>query len=216
MRLLLFFISLLFSFIFYAFYFLWKGLNIFWNKVFNSTQIDSFSWNLLIESFIFFIIWIIFVFYFTPQNSEKKIKLKKEKLLYIWFYIIFFSIIYILKIPYDNYIFIIIVIFLFWDMCFNLISWLSIFKKQKNNLKYFWLILNYLSIFLWLYYLYISWFSLYIFCMLFFSIIFNLYIHKNYTNYISLLFSIFVSIILIYFLFLELYNLYIILFEIFL
>jgi len=212
MRLLLFFISFLFSFIFYIFHSLSLWLNIFWENIYNKSEFNSLSWNLLIESFIFFLIWMLFVFYFSPLNWEKSLLVNKKRVFYFVFYIFFWSLIYFWNFYYDKIIIAWITIFIFWDICFNLFSNLNIFKPQKNNLRYFGLILNYISTLIWFIYFYLEWFSLFLFSIFIFNIFFNIDVHKKYINYISLLFSIFISCFLMYFLFLELYEIYIIFF----
>lgn len=200
MRLLLFFVSFLFSFLFYVFHSLSLWLNIFWWEIYNEISIESLSWNLLIESSIFFLIGVIFVFYFTPNwdKWENPVFKNKKKFFYIIFYILSLLLFYLWRLFIDSILIINIVIFVIWDLFFNIFSNIKVFENQKNNLRYAWLILNYIAIILWLYNLYFSDFSIFIYLILVFSIIFNVNIHFKYTNYISLLFSILTSWLLIY------------------
>ena len=210
MRLLLFFISFLFSAIFYIFHSLSLWLNIFWEEIYNKIYFNSLSWNLLIESFVFFLIWMILTFYFSPLNWEKTLLINKNRVFYFLFYISLIALIYFGNFYLSRIIVSIIFIFIFWDICFNFLSNLNILKSQKNNLRYFWLILNYISTWVWLIYFYLNEFSIYIFLILIFNIFFNINVHKKYINYISLLFSIFISCFLMCFLFLKLYDFYIV------
>lgn len=83
------FISFLYSFLFYAFYTFSNGKDIFLNPVithykvtslsifdpiifsdFSNVMIQSFFWNLLYESILFFIIWLVLFFYFNPFDKN--------------------------------------------------------------------------------------------------------------------------------------------------
>ena len=78
MNFLIFFISLIFSGIFYFFYSIsnfWKFLGIDFS---NSLYFESLSSNLIIESISFIIIWIIFYIYFTDFSFSKKIEEEKQ------------------------------------------------------------------------------------------------------------------------------------------
>lgn len=207
MRLLLFFISFLFSFIFYIFHNLenWKDIL---GKSINKIPIDSLSSNLLIESFFFIIIWIIFFIYFTPNfkidNFYEKIK-DKIKIYYSLFYIIFILLFISNKVFYDTFILFWVIFFIFSDISFNHISNLSYFKEQKENLRYFWLILNFSSSFISLYYIFNFEFSILLLFILIFNIIFNFLIYKKYKNIACQLSYMTIVIFLLFFLFLKLY-----------
>ncbi len=206
MRLLLFFISALFSYIFYVFYNLSKWKNLFWWEVLSSLKLESLSWNLLLESIMFFVIWIIFIFYFSPKPSKNSNYANENiKLLYIFFYITLCFTYFLWVFNIDFFILSTIIIFIFWDISFNILSNLKYFERQKLWLRYFWLFLNYTSVFVSLYYIFNINFSIFLIIILVFSVFFNFFIHKKYINYISLFVSILIFIFLLYFFVLQIY-----------
>lgn len=212
MRLLLFLLSLIFSFIFYSFYLLSVWKSFFWNDINYKYFFDSISPSLLIESIVFLILWIIFLFSFTSYKSKIDNKINYNVILYILFYLFLLTPIYFNIFEFNFTIFSILSFFIFWDIAFKFLSNLDLFKEQKLNLRYFWLVLNYIAFISSFIYLFIIDFSYYIFLIISYSILFNYQIHKNYTNYISLLLSILGSIFFVYFLFLKIQELYILLF----
>lgn len=211
MRLLLFFVSFIFSFIFYSFYLLTKWKNFLWDETFYNLKIESLSSNLLIESVFFLVIWFIFIIYFTSYK-ENKMQNFYNKILYILYYFLLITPFYLGFLNPNFIIFIFIIIFIFWDLIFNYISNLKYFIHEKVKLRYFWLILNYLVFISSLLYLFIVEFSYYIILIIIYSIVFNYFIHKKYSNYISLFLSILWCLMLIYFLFLKIKEFYIVLF----
>ncbi len=106
---LLFFISIIFSSIFYFFYDLSNSWNIVKDTRFITQYFDSLSWNLLIESFSFLWIAIFFLFFFSSVFYWKKEKSDftqiknliknnfKTILYYIGFVLFYLSIFLILK-----------------------------------------------------------------------------------------------------------------------
>lgn len=188
MRLLLFFVSSLFAFIFYWFHTLQNGRNFFWIRNIWKINFETFSWNLLIETFIFLFIWVLLFIYFSPNLKLEKISEKIEKNLKIS-YIIFYSILFLAilswEIYYDIFVLFSIIFFIFSDLCFNFLSNIPYFKEQKENLRYFWLFLNYSSIFIALYYIFNFWFSVILLLILLFNIFFNYFIYKKYWNIAS-------------------------------
>ncbi len=207
MRLLLFLISALFSYIFYVFYNLSKWKDLFWHWVLSSTKIESFSWNLLLETVIFFTIWVFFVLYFSPKSDKKSISLNENiKTLYIFFYIILLSMYFLWIFKIDFFVFSTIVFFIFWDVSFNILSNLNYFDRQKIWLRYFWLTINYITIFISLYYIFNIHPSIFLIVILVFSAFFNYFVHKKYTNYISLSMSILIFIFLLFFSVLQIYS----------
>lgn len=212
MRLLLFLLSLIFSSIFYSFYLLtiWKTFS--WKDINYKYIFDSITSNLLIESLFFLVIWIIFLFSFTPYKSKISNKIDYNNIFFIIFYLFLLIPVYFNVFEFNFSIFSVLSFFVFWDISFRFLSNLSLFKDQKLNLRYFWLVLNYISFISSFIYLFIIDFSYYIFLVIFYSIIFNYQIHKSYTNYISLLLSILGFIFFVYFLFLKIQELYILLF----
>ena len=211
MRLLFFFVSFIFSFIFYSFYLLTKWKNFLGEQAFYNLKIESLSSNLLIESIFFLVIWFIFIVYFTSYK-ENKIQNFYNKILYLLYYFLLITPFYLSFFKPDFIIFTFIIIFIFWDLIFNYISNLNYFKFEKVKLRYFWLILNYLVFISSLVYIFIVEFSYYIILIIIYSIFFNYFIHKKYSNYISLFLSILWFLLLIYFLFLKIYKIYIVLF----
>lgn len=207
MRLLLFFICFLFWFIFYIFYNLenWKDI---FEKAINKVSLESISWNLLIEALIFIMFAFIFLLYFSPSLKSNDILKKAEKdikIYYIIFYLVFISLFLSWKIFYDTFILFWIIFFVFSDISFNHISNISYFKEQKENLRYFWLFLNFWSSFVSLYYIFNFEFSIFLFLILFFNIIFNYFIYKKYKNIACQLSYIVIIIFLLFFLILRLY-----------
>jgi hypothetical protein len=212
MRFLLFFISFLFSLIFYIFYLLSKWENIFWEEILNVGSIVWISWNLLIESIIFIVIWIIFIILFSPLNQDRK-TINKEIFYNILFYIFLLVPLYFQIFSANKAIIILIIIFIFWDICFRILSNVSIFVKEKIKLRYFWLALNYLTVISSLFYVFLVDFSYYLLLISVFSAIFNFQVHKKYWNYISIVLSIGIVISLLFYLILKLEDLYILLFS---
>lgn len=211
MKFLLFFVSFIFSIIFYIFYNLTIKKDILWNTISNSIELLSFSWNLLIESFLFIFIGIIFIYLFSDLKYKWNTKIGNYKIEILYFLFYIFSIFYIYFINnwFSFYITIIIIFFILSDILFNHISNIIFFKKHKENLKYLWLILNYISSLLSIYYIFNNSIEFIPFIILIFNIIFNILIHKNYINYISLLLSIFTILFLFYNLYLFLFEIYI-------
>ncbi len=221
MRLLLFFVSLLFSSIFYSFYKLLNWQTILWkdsytsdfNSIFNYIWIDS-SFGIMFFSILFLTIAIFFVFYFSPLdvNKNNKRNYKKSKIFYIFFYIILLTPVYFWFFNYDFLILILLLLFILWDFCFFSLPHLSFFKKYELNLKYFGLITNYLVWIVSIFYIHIIDYSYYLWLIILFSIFFNFYVHKNFTNYISLIYAILLIIFFVLYFVLKLIDLYILLF----
>ncbi len=214
MKFLLFLVSIIFSIIFYIFYWLSVWKDIFWNNISNSFELHSFSWNLLIESFIFLFIGILFLYFFSDMKEKwtNKLSSYKIEILYFIFYTIFMYCIYFYNNTLNFYIITISILFILSDLLFNHISNIPSLNKYKINLKYFWIILNYIVSIVAIIYIYNIWNSLILFLILGFNVVFNILIHKNYTNYISLLISTLIILFLfysLYFLLFELYILYI-------
>jgi hypothetical protein len=212
MRFLLFFISLIFSLIFYVFYLLSRQENIFWEKILSVGNIVWISWNLFIESVVFIIIWIIFIILFSPLSQDKKV-VNKEIFYNILFYIFLLIPLYFQIFSITKAVIVLIIIFIFWDICFRFLSNVSVFTKEKIKLRYFWLALNYLTIISSLFYIFLVDFSYYLLLISIFSAIFNFQVHKKYWNYISIVLSIGIVISLLFYLILKLKSLYVLLFS---
>lgn len=211
MKFLLFFISIVFSLIFFIFHSLSEWKDIFWDKISNSVDLISFSNNLLIESFVFFIIGVFFIFIFSNFKTEKEtnIWLYKYEIMYFVFYILFTYLLYFINFNIDYILLISIILFIISDILFNYISNISSFIKNKSSIRVIWLLFNYLSTIASIYYILNNEYYLISILILSFNIIFNLLIHKKYTNYISLLISILTIGFLFYILYFWLFELYI-------
>lgn len=205
MKFLLFFVSILFSFIFYVFHSLSQGRDIFWEKISNSYIFESFSWNLLIESFSFVLIGVIFVYLFSSLKEKWAFKLKsyKTEIMYFLFYIflIFYIYFYFFTKDLNIYLLVLIILFIVWDVIFNHISGIKQLSPYKIKLRYFWLFTNYVVSYFSIFYIYKYWIAYIPVSILLFSIFFNFLVHKKFKNYISL----FNSIIFIWFLSYSLY-----------
>lgn len=209
MRFLLFFICFLFSTIFFVFHHisLWKDF--FWFKL-KKIALETFSWNLLFESFIFLLIWIFFVVYFSPNLKPNFIldKVEKNKKnFYIIYYILLFLFIFSWKIFYDTFVLFSIIFFIFSDLSFNILSNLNNLKEQKENLRYFWLFLNFSSSFISLYYIFNFDFSIILFLILIFNLFFNYFIYQKYKNIACLTVVYTIIIFVLLFFILKLYYL---------
>lgn len=203
MKFLLFFVSLIFSYIFYIFYNLTKWKNYLWNIIQNPVNLSSFSWNLLIESFIFLLIWIIFLYFFSDLKVwwKEKTWVYKNEVMYFIFYTLFIFYMFFFNKWFDSFIIIIIIIFVLSDVFFNHLSYISRLNSYKIKFRYIWLLLSYLNTLLSFYYILKNGINLILLFVLFFNFYFNLIVHKKYTNYISLI----VSTSIIFFLFYCLY-----------
>lgn len=213
MKFLLFFVSIIFSVIFYIFYSLTKWRDIFWEKISNSYNFVSFSGNLLIESFVFVLLSIMFLYLFSnlKEKWSNKIKNYKTEIFYFIFYIILIFYIYFFNKNINLSIAIIIIFFIIWDMIFNHISNIYTLINQKIKLRYIGLVINYIVSLLSILYIYknnISILSFIPILILIFNIYFNILIHKKYINYISLFFSLFTILFLFYNLFFLIIKLY--------
>ena len=114
MRLLLFFICFLFSFIFYFFHSLQLWKDVFWKSL-TKLHIVPLSWNLLIEASFFMVLGIIFFIYFTPKSNFeffKNLFKNYSRQIYIFFYVIFFWLLFSGRIFYDSFILFWIIFFL--------------------------------------------------------------------------------------------------------
>ncbi len=200
MKFLLFFVSVLFSIIFFIFYSLTQWRGFFWNKISNTYNLSSLSTNLLIESFWFALIWILFLYLFSNFKKKQSYKLQTHKIdfFYFLFYIIFIFYLYFFNKNIDNFKLIIMVLFVFWDMCFNHISNIKSLIKQKIKIRYLWLFINYLVTILAFYNIFVNDVSFIPVIIIIFNIVFNFLVHKKYTNYISLFLSIISVIYLLY------------------
>jgi len=211
MKFLLFFTSIIFSLIFYIFYGLSKWKDIFWDKISNSVNLISISGNLLIETFIYLLIWILFLYLFSnfKNKSESTILNYKYEILYFMYYIIYIYILLFINNNIDYILLLWIIIFILSDILFNHLSNLKFFLKNKIEIRIIWLILNYFSSFMLLFLLFNNNIEILTILMLIYNIVFNFLVHKKYTNYISLLISILIIGFLFYILYFWLFELYI-------
>lgn len=200
MKFLLFFVSIVFSYIFYIFYNLTKWKNYFWSIAQNPVNFDSLSWNLLIESFLFLLIWIFFLFLFSSfkPNIKQNKWIYKNEILYFVYYIFFIFYIYFFNKWFESITIIILLFFVLSDVLFNHISNIKIYSNYKIKLRYIWLILNYISTIFSFYHIFNNWLNIILIFILIFNLYFNLVVHKKYINYISFLISITIILVFIY------------------
>lgn len=200
MKFLLFFVSFIFSSIFYSFYNLSRWKNFFWDNISNLVEFSSLSNNLLIESFTFLFIWIVFLYFFSGFSGKWESKLwnYKIEILYFLYYIVFIFYLYFVSkwIWFVNIV--LVIIFILSDTLFNHISNLKKLANYKLEFRYVWLILNYVSSFLAMFLININWLNFVAIYILIFNIYFNFLIHKKYINYISLMVSIIILLFFIY------------------
>jgi len=216
MRLLLFFISILFSFIFYVFYLysIWK--NIFLDKLDVFYNIDVFSTNLIYEAIVFFVIWILFFVYLTDFKKEKELIKNKHKInflinkevfklnfltttLLLISVLSFIGISYILKYFITSiYLVLFYLWFIYHIIFFFFLTKVKIFIFYKKILKIISLLFLYISSISWAYFLFNNDLNYLILWTIVYSISFNLRIHFKYSNIISLFFWIFWIIFLIF------------------
>lgn len=208
MRLLLFLVSAFFSFIFYEFYLLSNWKDFFWTFEWKLLEINSISWNCLIESIVFLLLWVFFIVAFTPLDKNQK-GIDKEILYHSLFYVFLLVPIYFWLFNFWKLVLSIVIIFVFWDISFNIISNIKNLKEQKLKIRYFWLGLNYFSLFASFLYLFSFWNSYYLVLICLYSIVFNYYIYKKYSNYISLWVLILSSFLLFIHFFLIIKKIYI-------
>ncbi len=115
MKFVLFFISLIFSFIFFIFYRLTKWDLVFFDYVKITRNLDSISWNLIFETIFFLFLGIFLFVYFSntkpkiisniSENPKLKVKLSlldfsvflKKYFYYVWFLFFYISVFLIIK-----------------------------------------------------------------------------------------------------------------------
>lgn len=200
MWLLFFSVSLIFSFIFYSFFELSQGKDIYGALFTSPKPFSSLTGNLFFETVAFFLAGLVLFFLFSNilkrKNNKKNEFLKNYYFLYWALFSCMFVFPFIFK---DNFILLAIIFFIFWESCFHIISERTFFQEQKVSIKYFGLALNYLSVLTSLFYLVNIGFSLMLFAILGYSIVFNYLLHKQYTNYVSLFVSGIISLFLLFF-----------------
>jgi len=214
MRLLLFSIPIIYSFIFFIFYNLSNWLDVFWNNLNIWYNLITLSTNLLFETVVFFIIGVIFYGYFIDLSWGKISNNKNTYDIFIYkkymkniFYIIisftlFFITSYLLNIIINNKALLLNLTWILFNVLFYFIFVkFYFFKKIKLTLKKLSLIFIYISSISWIYYLYFFDINYIILFTIFYSILFNFKIHYKYTNIISLVFWVILLIFTIYYLF---------------
>ena len=109
MGILLFFVSIIFSFLFYNFYLISNGGSLFSSTWLVSYDLQSFFWNIAIESSVFLVLGIVFLYSFSSFRAiwVKKTSISwwdvrtvsqvffKDYLYYIWF-LLFYAAIYLI------------------------------------------------------------------------------------------------------------------------
>lgn len=222
---LLFIVSVIFYIVFYFLYlsannksFLFYDFS--WNFYF-----PSLSWNLIIESFLFIALGIIFYIYFSDLFSRKdntdKIKeedindIKKESIIFNsllgffkkYAFTIFFTLVISTIIIYFSYnflskqiIFYLFYIFLLFSvLVYFYLTSLDFFKNYILKLRVISIFFSYFSILFWFLYLIILGPSWGLILSLFYLCFFNFYIHNKFENYISFFIWIFTLNFLVYF-----------------
>jgi hypothetical protein len=74
MNLLIFLVSVIFYLIFYFFYIASNNKNIFGYDFSSDIYFSSLSWNLIVESILFIILWVSFYMYFSDFSFKKEVK----------------------------------------------------------------------------------------------------------------------------------------------
>jgi len=227
MNLLIFLVSVLFYLIFYFFYIVSNGKSIIWYSFSQNTYFSSLSWNLMIESISFVILWVFFYMYFSDFSYKKAKSIDEEKekttiinpllkfiksnnkyflIIFITLFLSFFIVYLLYSLVSQQIIFYLFYLSLFFSLFiyFYLIK-LEYFKINTLKLKKTSIILTYISIFLWASYLLLLGLNIYILSSLFILCLFNLYIHSKFENYLSFLAGIITINFIIYFLYYELW-----------
>ncbi len=148
----------------------------------------------------FLILWIFPILLYYEKNLLKKENFDHSLLihfsLYIFSFILFYFYYYLFH---QNLLFWMSVIStLLWIIWFEYLPKIKLFERDKIMLRYIGIIFTYMGIILWIIYQFF-WFSLFLFCTLLLQAGYNIFIHKKYTNYISLFLGIFVSLYLIFY-----------------
>ncbi len=158
----------------------------------------------LIDFINWFLILLIFpLFFYYDRFLVNKNNLDNSLLIhfsvYIFWFTLFYLYFYIFK---ENLLFwFSFICSIFWVIWFEFLPKIKILKKDELILKYIWIIFTYFSIFFWIIYQ-INHFSIIIYIILLTQIIYNLFIHKKYNNYISFFLSVLI------FTYLTFYSLY--------
>lgn len=162
------------------------------------TNINFFSWIDFFNSFLIIFSFPTLIYYdkFVLENKQYDNTIVVHFSLYIFWVFLFYFYHYLLNENLVFYLSILCSLFgLFW---FEYIPKIKLFENDYLIFRYIWIIFNYFWILFWIIYLFIN-FSYLIFIILLWQAIYNFYIHKNYTNYISFIISIFLFLYCIYF-----------------
>lgn len=209
MRILVFILCFLFSYIFYVFSLLWEKKSLLFSyPVFENT---SLIWPPIFSSIIFIIIGLILYIRFTPSKEQKNIihsyfpfiqRVFWYYVTKIWIYILICCITAALILYWFFTTIWIIVAYIFLHMSyisFFIFPKASFAREYSKELKYVWLLQGYVSIILCIVSIQIT--SLWVASSVWVLVmgVFNYGIHKLYTNYISLWFVGIIFLYLIYY-----------------
>lgn len=159
---------------------------------------NYFNYIDLLNGFLILCIFPILLYY--EKNLLKKQNFDHSLLvhfsLYIFSFILFYFYYYLFH---QNLLFWMSVIStLLWIIWFEYLPKIKLFERDKITLRYIGIIFTYIGIILWIIYQFF-WFSFVLFATLLLQAGYNIFIHKKYTNYISLVLWIFVSLYLIFY-----------------
>lgn len=205
MRFLLLFVSWIFWIVFYLFYSLSQGKNIFWETIYNSFNFQPFIFSLFVTSIIFFLIWSILFIAFSDFRDDYS-RLREQKKDFTNWSAIILSIIFLYWCYYWlNYFKFDILSKIYITFFSFILLFLFSYLLWKNWYKTSWLFIKLISVlvlYLWNFYaLYFSinyWYDPKISIILAIYIAFNFGLHFKYENLISFLFAIITSISLLY------------------
>lgn len=159
---------------------------------------NYFNYIDLLNGFLILCIFPILLYY--EKNLLKKQNFDHSLLvhfsLYIFSFILFYFYYYLFH---QNLLFwMSIISTLLWIIWFEYLPKIKLFERDKITLRYIGIIFTYIGIILWIIYQFF-WFSFILFCSLLLQVGYNFFIHKKYTNYISLVLWIFVSLYLAFY-----------------
>lgn len=149
------------------------------------SDINYFHLVDFINSFLILLIFPTLLYY--DRKIQKKDYFDTTVLIHFSFYIfIFFLFYFYFYLLHQNLIFwISFVSTFFWILWFEILPKMNFLKKDKITLRYIWIFFTYIWILFWIVYLIFD-YSLVILLILLLQTFYNLFIHKKYTNYVSL------------------------------
>ncbi len=210
MAFIIFIISIVFSFIFYIFYLWANSKSLFWYELSFNGYFSTLSFSPIIDSIIFIILWVFFYMYFSglffrknkpekyietiPIINIKSLKLNKKYLFFFLSLILFLIFFWYIFHKFLNKDFSLFLVYLFF--IFSIWTYIFTIKKSSLNMHNISLtklsiIFSYFCILIWLTHTFSYSIEPKIILIIFFSCLFNLYIHNKFENYISFFFWIF-------------------------